>query len=112
MRRSGFIVSIMTAVTLVGLSPAAAGDLGVTLENDTDGMIVKFFVSPANGKGQRQELLNRHGLGKGKSRKLTLVGGSDVCEYRVRAVFEDSAEYQDVSDRIDFCEVDTYTIED
>lgn len=89
-----------------------AGNLSVTLENETEGMIVKFFATPANGKGQRQELLNKHGLGKGKSRKLTLVGGSDICEYRVRAVFEDSAEYENLSDKIDFCEVDTYTIED
>lgn len=84
----------------------------MTLENDTEGMIVKFFASPASGKGQRQELLNKHGPGKGRSRTLILVGGSDICEYRARAVFEDSAEYQDVSDKIDFCEVDTYAMED
>nr|WP_099057641.1 hypothetical protein [Rhizobium sp. ACO-34A] len=103
---------IIAVLCIVPVTPVLAGNLSVTLENETDGMIVKFFASPVGGKGQRQELLNRHGLGKGKSRVLTLVGGSDVCEYRVRAVFEDSAEYQDVSDKIDFCEVDTYTIED
>ncbi|MCM2397534.1 hypothetical protein NBH19_15780 [Rhizobium sp. S95] len=102
----------IAALCIFSVAPALAGNLNVTLENETEGMIVKFFASPANGKGQRLELLNKHGLGKGKSRTLTLVGGSDVCEYRVRAVFEDSAEYQDVSDKIDFCEVDTYTIED
>lgn len=105
-------IPVIAALCTFSVTPAFAGNLSLTLENGSQAMIVKFFASPANGKGQRQELLNKHGLGKGKSRTLTLVGGSDVCEYRVRAVFEDGAEYQDVSDKIDFCEVDTYTIAD
>ncbi|NGO64298.1 hypothetical protein G6N76_11500 [Rhizobium daejeonense] len=109
--RRHFMLAVATLCSF-SVTPALAGNLSVTLENETEGMIVKFFATPANGKGQRQELLNKHGLGKGKSRKLTLVGGSDICEYRVRAVFEDSAEYENLSDKIDFCEVDTYTIED
>ncbi len=109
--RRHFMLAV-AALCSFSVTPALAGNLSVTLENETEGMIVKFFATPANGKGQRQELLNKHGLGKGKSRKLTLVGGGDICEYRVRAVFEDSAEYENLSDKIDFCEVDTYTIED
>lgn len=93
--------------------PAAAfaDNLTFTLENKTSHMIVKFFATPVGGNGKRLELLNKKGLWAGKSRKLTIADGSDACVYTTRAVFEDDS-YYDVSNKIDFCESDSYTIEE
>lgn len=90
---------------------ACAENLTFTLENKTSYMVVKFYATPVGGKGKRVELLNKKGLWAGKSRSLTIADDSDACVYTTRAVFEDNSFY-DVTSKVDFCESDTYTIEE
>ena len=90
---------------------ASAENLRFTLENKTSYMIVKFYATPVGGSGKRIELLNKKGLWAGKSRSLAIADDSDSCVYTTRAVFEDNSFY-DVTNKIDFCESDAYTIEE
>ncbi|TPP10900.1 hypothetical protein [Rhizobium glycinendophyticum] len=89
---------------------ASAESLTFTLENKTPNMVVQAFVSPADG-GKSIELLHKKGLFGGKSRQLTINDGSDACVYKLRLVFEDDS-FEDVRDKVDFCETGTYTIDD
>lgn len=102
--------SLIATSLIVCASPALAESLSFTLENKTSNMIVQFYATPADG-GTRSELLKKKGLFGGQSRKLTIADGSDACVYKIRAVFENDSFY-DVRDEIDFCESDTYTIQD
>ncbi|MBW8298762.1 MAG: hypothetical protein K0M60_04105 [Hydrogenophaga sp.] len=109
MRRFASFALIAAAV----LAPVAASAENLTfkLENKTSSMIVKFYATPVGGNGKRVELLNKKGLWAGKSRSLTLADGGDACVYTTRAVFEDNSFY-DVTNKVDFCESDVYTIEE
>jgi hypothetical protein len=100
---------IATGLTVCA-HPALAETLSFTLENKTSNMIVQFYATATDG-GTRSELLKKKGLFGGQSRQLTIADGSDACVYKIRAVFEDDSFY-DVRDEIDFCESDTYTIQD
>lgn len=103
--------SFLVATTLIVCAhPALAETLSFTLENKTSNMIVQFYATAADG-GTRSELLKKKGLFGGQSRQLTIADGSDACVYKIRAVFEGDSFY-DVRDEIDFCESDTYTIQD
>lgn len=100
---------IATALSLSAV-PAFAETLSFTLENKTPNMIIQFYATPVDG-GTRSELLKKKGLYGGKSRTLTIADGSDACVYKIRAVFEDNSFY-DVRDEVDFCETESYTLED
>lgn len=100
--------SVFLLASLVPAFPAASESLEFTLENGSEGMIVQFFVSPEGG-GKSVDLLKKKGLYAGKSRALTINDGTDSCVYRIRAVF-DTDTYYDIRDKVDFCEVGTYTI--
>lgn len=95
------------------LAPVAAyaENLTFKLENKTSYMIVKLYATPVDGNGKRIELLNKKGLWAGKSRSLTIADDGDACVYTTRAVFEDDSFY-DVTNKVDFCETDVYTIEE
>ncbi|WP_454287177.1 hypothetical protein [Rhizobium arsenicireducens] len=95
------------------LAPVAAyaENLTFKLENKTSYMIVKLYATPVGGNGKRIELLNKKGLWAGKSRSLTIADDGDACVYTTRAVFEDDSFY-DVTNKVDFCETDVYTIEE
>lgn len=110
--RSIVPIAATVAALLFTVEAATAENLRVKLENNTEFMIVQFYATPTAGKGKRLELLNRHGLAAGQSRALTIAAGPDVCDFRVRAVFEDGAGYYDVGDTIDFCETDTFQVGD
>lgn len=106
-----FLAFALSAGAAFAPAAAFADNLSFTLENKTSHMIVKFYATPVGGNGKRLELLNKKGLWAGKSRKLTIADGSDACVYTTRAVFEDDS-YYDVSNTIDFCESDSYSIEE
>jgi hypothetical protein len=89
---------------------ASAESLTFTLENKTPNMVVQAYVSAVDG-GKSSELLHKKGLYGGKSRQLTINDGSDACVYKLRLVFEDDS-FEDVRDKVDFCETGTYTIDD
>lgn len=101
-------LSLLLVAALLPALPASAESLEFTLENGSEGMVVQFFVSPASG-GKSVDLLRKKGLYAGKSRALTINDGTDNCVYRIRAVF-DTDTYYDIRDKVDFCEVGTYTI--
>ncbi len=100
-------------IAAAALAPvtASAENLTFKLENKTSYMIVKFFATPVGGNGKRVELLNKKGLWAGKSRSLTLADDGGACVFTTRAVFEDNSFY-DVTNKVDFCESDVYTIEE
>lgn len=95
-------------LALASACPASAESLDFTLENGSESMVVQFFVSPEGG-GKSVDLLKKKGLYAGKSRALTINDGTDNCVYRIRAVF-DTDTYYDIRDKVNFCEVGTYTI--
>lgn len=102
--------ALITAAVLAPLT-ASAESRTFKLENKTSYMIVKFFATPVGGNGKRVELLNKKGLWAGKSRSLTIADDGDACVFTTRAVFEDNSFY-DVTNKVDFCESDVYTIEE
>lgn len=101
----------LIAAAIFAPSAAYAENLAFKLENNTSRMIVKFYATPVGGNGKRLELLNKKGLWAGKSRSLTIADGTDACVYTTRAVFEDDSFY-DVTNKVDFCESDVYSIEE
>lgn len=107
-----FALPAFAAAALMFASAQARADaMRFTLTNNTDAMIIQFFATPVDGGGKRIELLQKKGLWAKKARMLTIADGSDACVYTIRAVFE-SESYYDISDKIDFCETDSYTIGD
>jgi hypothetical protein len=114
MRNSSFILAGLTTAALVVLPGIAAADEQLVVENKTRGMIVRFYAQPANGKGQKVELFNKRGLGRGKSRTVTIPVTGDNCMVTIRAEFEEAdytQGYESFSDKLNVCEVGTYTIE-
>ena len=101
----------LAAAAIFAPLAAHADNLAFKLENNTSRMIVKFYATPVDGNGKRVELLNKKGLWAGKSRRLTIADGTDACVYTTRAVFEDDSFY-DVTNKVDFCESDVYSIEE
>ncbi len=102
--------ALASVLLLTAPLAAAAETLTFTLENQTPNMVVQVYVSPADG-GKSIELLRKKGLYGGKSRQLTIDDGTDACVYKIRMVFEDNS-FEDVRDKVDFCETGTYTIDD
>jgi hypothetical protein len=100
----------MTLAALTATAAVAQGEK-LTIENKTSAMIIRFTLRPADGKGQKVELLNKHGLGAGKSRSVKVPTDGKTCAYRLLAEFEDDT-FRDVTDKIDICETATYTIEE
>ncbi|PPJ46784.1 hypothetical protein C0075_14235 [Rhizobium sp. KAs_5_22] len=101
----------LIAAAVLAPVTASAENLTFKLENKTSYMIVKFYATPVGGNGKRVELLNKKGLWAGKSRSFTLADDGDACVFTTRAVFEDDSFY-DVTNKVDFCESDVYTIEE
>jgi hypothetical protein len=99
-----------SALLLTAPLGASAETLSFTLENQTPNMVVQVHVSPADG-GKSIELLRKKGLFGGKSRQLTIDDGTDACVYKIRFVFESNS-FEDIRDKVDFCETGTYTIDD
>lgn len=102
--------ALASVLLLTAPLAASAETLSFTLENQTPNMVVQVYVSPADG-GKSIELLRKKGLYGGKSRQLTIDDGTDACVYKIRMVFEDNS-FEDVRDKVDFCETGTYTIDD
>jgi hypothetical protein len=105
-----FAPILAAALLLAAPLAASAETLSFTLENKTPNMVVQVNVSPADG-GKSIELLRKKGLYGGKSRQLTIDDGTDACVYKIRIVFEDDS-FEDLRDKVDFCETGTYSIED
>jgi hypothetical protein len=93
---------LASALLLTAPLGASAETLSFTLENQTPNMVVQVHVSPADG-GKSIELLRKKGLFGGKSRQLTIDDGTDACVYN---------SFEDIRDKVDFCETGTYTIDD
>jgi hypothetical protein len=103
--------SILASALILSAPLAASAEaLSFTLENQTPNMVIQVHVTPADG-GKSTELLRKKGLFGGKSRQLTINDGTDACVYKIRMVFEDNS-FEDIRDKVDFCETGTYTIED
>ncbi len=105
-----FCLALALALCALPLS-ARADTKAFTLVNTTSKMIVKLYVRPIEGGGERIELLKKKGLYGGKSRKLTITDNSNACAYWVWTVFEDNSFY-DKREAVDFCEYNTYTFSD
>lgn len=114
MNNTRILVGALAAAGLVFLPGFAAADEQLVIENKTRGMILRFYAQPANGKGQKVELLNKRGIGRGKSRTVTIPVSGDNCMVTIRAEFEEAdytQGYESFSDKLNVCEVGTYTIE-
>ncbi|SIQ77371.1 hypothetical protein SAMN05880590_107112 [Rhizobium sp. RU35A] len=114
MRAAAFLLSTLMGASFLLLPLVAQANEELVLENKTDGMIIRFTVRPADGKGQKVELLKKRGLAAGKSRTLVVPTDGKTCLYSIFAEFEApdyQQGYENVSDKLDVCEVGTYTIE-
>ncbi|MGG7518314.1 hypothetical protein ACQ3G6_10555 [Allorhizobium undicola] len=104
-------VSGIAFATLFSGSAMAAESHQITLENHSKAAIVRVTFRPLDGKGAKVEVLNRKSIGAGKSRTVSVPTDGKSCKYALLAEFEPDAELYDVTDKLDLCEVGTYTIE-
>lgn len=114
MRAAAFLLSTLTGASLSLLPLVAKADEELVLENKTEGMIIRFTVRPTEGKGQKVELLKKRGLAAGKSRTLVVPTDGKTCLYTILVEFEApdyQQGYENVSDKLNVCEVGTYTLE-
>ncbi|MCD9148258.1 hypothetical protein [Pseudophaeobacter flagellatus] len=103
------ILTTSLAILMAGLSalPAAALDRRVTIVNDTNYTIMKFYGSNKGTDSWEEDILGRDVLRPGQSVRIDFDDGTGYCKFDFRAVFDDDDVL--VAKDINVCKIGTYT---
>lgn len=100
-------ISAIAALLTILATPAAALDRWVVIVNDTSFDIVEFYGSNTGANTWEEDILGRDLLRAGEKVRVNFDDGTGYCMFDFRAVFEDGDVL--VSEKINICEVGTYT---
>jgi len=98
------------AAALLIASPAVAEDLTFKLVNASSSGVDGFYVSHTGTKSWEENLLEGGVLPSGNEIDIVIADGRSVCEYDIKATFEDDSEIEDYD--IDLCELGEYSVQD
>ncbi|MGG7518315.1 hypothetical protein ACQ3G6_10560 [Allorhizobium undicola] len=101
----------LAAFTVMTGTPYSADSHRFVFVNDTKAALIRLTFRSIDGTGGKTEVLNKHGLGIGKSRVIS-VPNDGTCKYGVLGEFEQDGGYYDLMDKVDLCGVGRYTLRD
>lgn len=96
---------IASAIVMVS-SSAQADDRHVTIVNETDNTMVRFYASNAGKTSWEEDILGSRVLKPGQSVRINVDDGSGACVYDFRADFNDGDKL--TRNGINVCEIGTY----
>lgn len=101
----------LLAVTfcLALVMPAQAEDLVFTMINNSSKNLLKFFTSPTDVNEWEEDVFGADVLQPGQEVEITIADDRTQCVYDMKMVFDDG---QELFDKQDFCEIDSYTLYD
>lgn len=86
---------------------AQAQDFAHRLINDTGRTLVEFYASDVENQSWEQDLLADSDLEPGAEATVAIADGGEQCEYDVLFGFEDG---QELTDTVNICELNSYTL--
>ncbi|NDW04715.1 hypothetical protein [Jiella pacifica] len=99
---------IVVAVPLaLAALPASAEDLSFSLINKTSSAVTEFYTSPVETDDWEENMVSE-AIAPGEQATANIADGRSVCEYDVRAVFEDGDTVEEKN--INLCELGSYTL--
>ena len=98
----------MAAFTLsVVAGAASAQDIAYRLINDTGLTLVEFYTSAVDNDSWEIVLLADTDLDPGTGATVVIADGGEQCDNDVLFVFEDG---QELTDTVNICELNSYTL--
>ena len=88
--------------------PALADDITFELRNETSQVLDQFYASPSATDDWEEDILGQDVLDAGQSGNVTIVNGSDQCEYDLKSVFQGGQEI--VREDVNLCETGSYSL--
>ena len=88
---------------------ASAQDVYYTLNNYSSSTLMEFYSSPTDVGDWENDLLGANVLPAGSSGTVTIADGRSQCDYDLLFVFDDGTQ---LTDTVDICSLDSYTITD
>jgi hypothetical protein len=85
---------------------ALAADHRVTIVNETNNTMVRFYASNSGRSSWEEDILGNRILKPGQSVRINIDDGSGACIYDFRADFDDGDKL--TRNRINVCEISTY----
>ncbi|MEE9387294.1 MAG: hypothetical protein V3U96_01685 [Paracoccaceae bacterium] len=107
LRRQFLAALAATAVTLSSALPALALDRRVTIVNNTDFTIVRFYGSNKGSDSWEEDILGSDVLKAHSQVTINFDDGSGYCKFDFRAEFDDGDVL--VKKNINICEIGTFT---
>ncbi|MEE9429292.1 MAG: hypothetical protein V3V25_14215 [Paracoccaceae bacterium] len=103
------ILAVLTAATVTAVTsvPAFALDRSVTIVNNTDFTIVRFYGSNKGSDSWEEDILGSDVLKPHTQVNINFDDGSGYCKFDFRAEFNDGDVL--VKKNINICEVGTFT---
>jgi len=98
---------LFAGTMLLALPTAAqAADHRVTIVNETNNTMVRFYASNSGRSSWEEDILGNRTLKPGQSVRINIDDGSGACIYDFRADFDDGDKL--TRNRINVCEISTY----
>jgi hypothetical protein len=98
-------ITFTGAVAMIAVS-AQASDRHVTIVNETNSTMMRFYASNAGKTSWEEDILGSRVLKPGQSVRINVDDGSGACVYDFRADFNDGDKL--TRNGINVCEIGTY----
>ncbi len=93
-------------MTLASATAAQAADHRVTIVNETNNTMVRFYASNSGRTSWEEDILGNRILKPGQSVRVNIDDGSGACVFDFRADFDDGDKL--TRNGINVCEISTY----
>jgi hypothetical protein len=104
-----FVTALLATMVLFAATamPASALDRRVTIVNNTDFTIIRFYGSNKGSDSWEEDILGSDVLGPGQRVRINFDDGTGYCKFDFKAVFDDG----DVLTKknINICKIGTFT---
>ncbi len=104
-----FVTAFLASLVLLAVTavPASALNRKVTIVNNTDFTIIRFYGSNKGSKSWEEDILGSDVLGPGQRVNINFDDGTGYCKFDFKAVFDDG----DVLTKknINICKIGTFT---
>jgi len=109
MRTAFFLPLLSLALSAALALPAAALDRRVTIHNNTDLTLYRFYSTNSGAKNWGRDVMGSSTLAPGQAMSLNFDNSFGYCEFDFRAVFEDGQEL--TRGGVNVCEISDYYYE-
>ncbi len=107
LRRKVLASMASLAILATTALPTAAQDRRVTIVNDTDFTIVRFYGSNKGSDSWEEDILGSDVLGPNSSVSINFDDGTGYCKFDFRAEFNDGDVL--IKKDVNICEIGTFT---